>query len=80
MLSLDPEMEGSPDKSVAPHAIFDLSAGVDFRKLANLPFKLTLSVLNIFDTAYLYKFESSFGGTHFGTPRMINLRADVFSF
>ncbi|MCX6148371.1 MAG: TonB-dependent receptor [Candidatus Kapabacteria bacterium] len=80
MLSLDSEMEGSPDKSVAPHAIFDLSAGVDFRKLANLPFKLTLSVLNIFDTAYLYKFESSFGGSHFGTPRMINLRADVFSF
>ncbi len=80
MLSLDPEKPGSPDKSVAPHILFDLSAGIDFRKLSNLPFKITLSVLNILDTTYLYKFESSFGGTHFGTPRMINLRADVYSF
>lgn len=80
LLSLESEKPGSPDKSVAPHATFDLAAGIDLRKMINFPLKLTLTVINIFDTDYLYKFESSFGGTHFGTPRMINLRADVFSF
>jgi hypothetical protein len=70
----------SPDKSVAPHATFDFSMGIDFRKSISIPVKLTFSVINIFDTEYLYKFESSFGGTHLGTPRMLNIRADVYSF
>lgn len=80
MLSLEPEMEGSPDKSVAPHATFDLALSADMRKFSSIPVKLTFSIINIFDTEYLYKFESSFGGTHFGTPRMMNLRADVYTF
>jgi len=34
-------------------------------------------VLNVFDTLYLYKFESTFGGTHFGIPRTVSARLDL---
>lgn len=78
MLSLTSDQPGSPDKSGAPHATFDLAIGSDLRKTLSLPFKITASVTNIFNTDYLIKFESTFGGTHFGTPRMLNLKLDFF--
>jgi outer membrane receptor protein involved in Fe transport len=77
LLSLESERPGSPDKAVAPHAIFDLAAGFDFRALTGLRARLALSALNVLDTPYLYKFESSFGGTHFGTPRMLVAQVQV---
>lgn len=77
LLDLAPETAGSPDRSVAPHAVFDVSGGCNFLSLSRIPVKLTLTVLNIFDTAYLYKFESSFGGTHFGVPRTFTARVDL---
>jgi outer membrane receptor protein involved in Fe transport len=79
LLELEPEAENpdSPDKSVAPHAIFDLAAGFDFRQLTGLHARLTLTALNVLDTPYLNKFESSFGGTHFGTPRTLSVRVGV---
>lgn len=80
LLSLEPEEPGSPDKSAAPHATFDFACGIDLRKSTSLPIKLTFSVINILDTTYLYKFESTFSGTHFGLPRMFNIRVDVYSF
>jgi len=69
LLSLEMEEPGSPDKSVAPHAIFDLAAGIDLESLTGIHARLTGTVLNVLDMPYLYKFESSFGGTHFGLPR-----------
>lgn len=78
MLSLESEKPGSPDKSVAPHATFDLTAGYDFRNMFSIPLRITASVINVFDTQFLYKFESSFGGTHFGYPRMFTVRAEVY--
>lgn len=72
MLDISSEKPGSPDKSSAPHAIFDISANYNLK-----PVRLSIAVLNILDTQYLYKFESSFGGTHFGQPRMIALKLDV---
>jgi outer membrane cobalamin receptor len=77
LLELAPETAGSPDRAVAPHATFDASVGYDLHTLSAIPLKLTVSVLNIFDTLYLYKFESTFGGTHFGVPRTIAARIDV---
>lgn len=71
LLVLESEKAGSPDKSVAPHATFDLLAGFDFQKDLKIPVEVRFNVINILDTRYLYKFESSYGGTHFGLPRML---------
>lgn len=77
MLSLESEEPGSPDKSVAPHAIFDINAGIDLLKLTGVNARITVGVQNILDTDYLLKFESSFSGTHFGTPRSFLARIDL---
>jgi len=77
LLSLESEEPGSPDKSVAPHAIFDVGAGYEYRSESGLHGRLTVMVTNVLDTPYLYKFESSFGGTHFGLPRMVAVRLEV---
>jgi outer membrane receptor protein involved in Fe transport len=68
LLSLKPESPGSPDKSVAPHAVFDVGVRYQFL-VSSLKLRTSFSILNVLDTKYLYKFESSFGGTHFGIPR-----------
>lgn len=68
LLSLKPEKPGSPDKSVAPHAVFDVGVRYQFT-VFSLKLRSSFSILNVLDTKYLYKFESSFGGTHFGIPR-----------
>ena len=78
MLNLTAEMPGSPDRSVAAHTTFDASIGYNL-KAFGLPVRLIGTVTNIFDTQYLIKFESSFGGTHFGQPRMFLLRAELAS-
>jgi len=69
LLSLSSDKPGSPDKSVAPHAVFDLGISADLRGYISLPLSCSVTILNVLDTQYLYKFESSFGGTHFGIPR-----------
>ena len=71
LLELAPETGGSPDRSVAPHATFDATVGYDLAQISKLPLKFSVTVLNVFDTLYLYKFESTFGGTHFGIPRTV---------
>jgi len=77
LLSLEPEEPGSPDKSVAPHAIFDL--GLEYKLPAGYgpAVKFKAAVMNVLDTPYLYKFESSFGSTHFGRPRTVGVWASV---
>lgn len=73
LLDLNSEAPGSPDKSTAPHVTFDASVSLDLTKIGIAPLMVTGSIINILDTPYLYKFESSFGGTHFGQPRMFML-------
>lgn len=76
LLSLEPEEPGSPDKSVAPHAVFDL--GLSWRPSVRAAgIELRAAVFNVFDTPYLQKFESSFGSTHFGAQRAYGLWASV---
>ena len=81
LLELAPEgeMPNSPDRSVAPHLTLDLGIGLDLRRFLGLPIKLHGMVTNVLDTPYLYKFESSFGGTHFGQPRMFVLTLEASS-
>ena len=75
LLSLDPEAENpdSPDKSVAPHAVFDLGLEYKLPRSFGPALGVRAAVLNVLDTPYLYKFESSFGSTHFGQPRTLGL-------
>jgi hypothetical protein len=77
LLSLEPEEPGSPDKSVAPHAVFDLGLEYRLPMGAGPSIELRAAVLNVLDTPYLYKFESSFGSTHFGRPRTLGFWASV---
>jgi outer membrane cobalamin receptor len=77
LLTLQSDQPGSPDKSVAPHAVFDLTFGYDAAPLLMVPVRFTATVMNVLDSPFLYKFESSFGGTHFGYPRMVTARLDV---
>lgn len=77
LLSLESERPGSPDKAVAPHATFDVAAGIDLKKLIGADARVVLTAENVLDTPYLYTFESSFGGTHFGTPRLLGLRIEA---
>jgi hypothetical protein len=76
-LNLAPETAGSPDRAVAPHAVIDCSVSIDMRRLGALPVRLTLTMLNLLDSFYLYKFESTFGGTHFGVPRTLTGSLEV---
>lgn len=73
LLDLGVELPGSPDKSVAPHMTFDVGTGIDLKKALGLPLRIGATIMNVFDTPYLYKFESSFGGTHFGRPRTLSV-------
>ena len=76
LLSLAPEEPGSPDKSVAPHAVFDL--GMEWNHpIAGSTVEVRAAVLNLLDTPYLQKFESSFGSTHFGQGRTLGLWVTV---
>ncbi len=75
LLSLTPEKPGSPDKSLKPRTIVDVALGYDIRNISSIPLEISVSILNLFDSTFLYKFESTFGGTHFGYPRMAALKA-----
>ena len=77
LLELAPETAGSPDRSVAPHATFDATVGYDLAQISKLPLKFSVTVLNVFDTLFLYKFESTFGGTHLGIPRTVVGRLEL---
>jgi hypothetical protein len=68
------ETLGSPDKRVAPHVVFDLGIGYAPR---SLPIRVSGTIVKVCDQRYLYKFESSFGGTQFGVPRTLAVRVDV---
>ena len=77
LLSLEPEEPGSPDKSLKPRIIVDLGLGYDLMNATSIPLTISASIMNVFDTTFLYKFESTFGGTHFGYPRMIAVKAEL---
>jgi hypothetical protein len=63
---------------IAPRNLFDLGVGTDnlFRG-DRTKIRLRLSVLNLTNKEALYNFLSTFSGTHFVTPRAVQLQAGV---
>jgi hypothetical protein len=63
---------------IAPRHLFDLSAGTD-NLLHTDRTKVTLrfSILNITNKNALYNFESTFSGTHFVTPRALQIQTGI---
>jgi hypothetical protein len=63
---------------VSPRHLFDLGLGADNLLHSNrVKLRLRLSVLNLANRIALYNFLSTFSGTHFVTPRAIQLQAGV---
>ena len=63
---------------IAPHHVFDISVGDD-NLLHTEPAHMTLrvTVLNVANEVALYNFLSTFSGTHFVTPRSVNVTVGV---
>ena len=63
---------------IAPHHVFDISVGHD-NLLHTEPAHMTLrvTVLNVANEVALYNFLSTFSGTHFVTPRSVNVTVGV---
>jgi hypothetical protein len=62
---------------IAPHHLFDMAVGLDKLRVARMPIQVRVTVINLFDTVALYNFLSTFSGTHFVTPRAVQLQVTV---
>ena len=63
---------------VAPRHLFDLGVGVDnLFHSDKAKVKVRLSVINLTNKEALYNFLSTFSGTHFVTPRSVQVQAGV---
>ncbi len=62
---------------IVPHHLFDVAVGLDTLKLGRVPLRVRLTVINLFDTVALYNFLSTFSGTHFVTPRGVQVQLTV---
>jgi hypothetical protein len=59
---------------IVPHQLFDAAFGLDKLKVGRVPLQLRVTVINVFNTVALYNFLSTFSGTHFVTPRTVQLQ------
>ena len=55
----------------------DVAVGLDKLTVGRVPFRVRLTVINLFDTVALYNFLSTFSGTHFVTPRAVQVQVSV---
>ncbi len=62
---------------IVPHHVFDVAAGLDTLKVGRVPLRLRVTVINLLNTVALYNFLSTFSGTHFVTPRAIQIQLVV---
>jgi len=62
----------APENPANAHPIASKSAGADDAKL-----RLRFSVINLLNKDALYNFNSTFSGTHFVTPRAVEVQAGV---
>ena len=62
---------------IVPHHLFDAAFGLDRLMAGHVPFQLRVTVINVFNTVALYNFLSTFSGTHFVTPRAVQLQLTV---
>ena len=62
---------------IRPHHLFDVALGLDKLAVGRMPVRVRLTVINLFDTVALYNFLSTFSGTHFVTPRAVQVQLTV---
>ena len=62
---------------IVPHQLVDIGLGIDAVRLGRVPLRLRVTVVNVFDTTALYNFLSTFAGTHFVTPRVLQVQLSV---
>jgi outer membrane receptor protein involved in Fe transport len=71
------ENDATNPPRIVPHQLFDLSVGLDKLMIAGAPIRVRVTVINAFDTIALYNFLSTFSGTHFVTPRTVQVQLTV---
>ncbi len=74
---LGTENDDTNPPRIAPRHLFDVAAGIDAFRIGAVPFRARVTVLNLFDTVALYNFLSTFAGTHFVTPRAVQVELGV---
>jgi hypothetical protein len=63
---------------IAPRQLFDIGVGADNLLHGDrTKLKVRLTVVNVMNTEALYNFLSTFSGTHFVTPRAVQLQAGI---
>jgi hypothetical protein len=62
---------------IVPHHLFDVAVGVDTLKVGHVPLRVRVTAINLLDTVALYNFLSTFSGTHFVTPRALQVQLTV---
>jgi hypothetical protein len=75
--SLGTENDDTNPPRIVPHHLLDLAVGLDTLKAGRLPFRVRVTVINLFDAVALYNFLSTFSGTHFVTPRAVQVQLVV---
>ena len=71
------ENDATNPPRITPHQLVDLAAGFDKLTIGPVPFRVRVTIVNLFDTVALYNFLSTFSGTHFVTPRTVQLQLTV---
>ena len=71
------ENDDTSPPRIVPHQLFDAAFGLDRLKVGRVPLQLRVTVINVFNTLALYNFLSTFSGTHFVTPRAVQLQLSV---
>lgn len=77
LATLPPDIQKSLDPvrgRVKPRTIFDIATGYDLARKSHYPVTLELTVNNLFNSFYLFNYESVFSGTHIGRPREVAAR------
>ena len=78
---LIPDAVYNPDTNpsrIASRNLFNLGAGLDnVLATSHTKLRLRFSVINLLNTEALYNFNSTFSGTHFVSPRAVEVQAGV---
>ena len=71
------ENDDTTPPRIVSHHLFDLAVGLDTLKAGRMRFRVRVTVINLFDAVALYNFLSTFSGTHFVTPRAVQVQLVV---
>ena len=71
------ENDATNPPRIVPHQLVDIAVGLDKLALGRVPLRVRATVINLLDTVSLYNFLSTFSGTHFVTPRALQVQLTV---